>query len=252
VLCSLAAVLLALGRPALAAEAARIDRIDPSCASAGEEVTITGIGFGGANVKVAVGGVSARALTASGDRATFSVPAAAPLGPTTVTATNPGGQTGRIAFEVCDLRLPASWAGRWEITIAYRDATTDSLVAVDEGTDPLCSGDSFGFTSFDDRARCTGMVSDTRLEIRCSSEFAEGSCSISGTFELEAERDGDTLAGAGEWSAAVMGDCGPAARGGERLDIAGARLGMEPDGCEERSSLALKLLTHPSLVGLLE
>jgi hypothetical protein len=49
-----------------------------------------------------------------------------------------------------------------------------------------------------------------------------------------------------------MGDCGPAASGGERLDIAGARLGMEPNGCEDRSSLALTFLTHPSLVGLLE
>lgn len=68
---------------------------------------ITGIGFGAKNVKITVGSVPAQVLTATGNKATFLVPQGAPPGFTTVTATNPGEQTGSIKFqvkgsEVCD------------------------------------------------------------------------------------------------------------------------------------------------------
>jgi hypothetical protein len=87
-------------RIARASNASRIFTIDPSCAGPGDEVTITGNGFGALNVVIQVGGVPAQLVTAYGNRATFIVPVGAPVGVTTVTATNPGGHTGSIAFRV--------------------------------------------------------------------------------------------------------------------------------------------------------
>src|SRR5439155_7361018 len=83
------------------------DSINPSCAGVGEQVTITGIGFGGPNVKVTVGGVSAQVVTATGSKATFLVPTGVSPGFTTVVAKNPDSHTGSISFqvkgpEVCD------------------------------------------------------------------------------------------------------------------------------------------------------
>ncbi|MBI3304521.1 MAG: PKD domain-containing protein [Deltaproteobacteria bacterium] len=82
------------------AVASQISSITPSCADVGEPVTITGNGFGAQNVTITVGGVVAPLVNAYGNRVTFLVPAGASPGITTVTATNPGGQVGSIAFRV--------------------------------------------------------------------------------------------------------------------------------------------------------
>jgi hypothetical protein len=85
------------------AQAGSISTIAPASASYGESVTITGIGFGGPNVVISVGGVPAHVVSATGTRATFLVPTGVPVGPTTVTATNPGGHTGSIPFNLSGL-----------------------------------------------------------------------------------------------------------------------------------------------------
>lgn len=97
-----------------------------------------------------VGGLPAIVLTATSNQATFTVLANASLGFTTVTATNPGGQTGSITFQVCDLLVPASWAGMWEIIISCRDAATDKVVAVDAITEGICAHAAVGFAFFSD------------------------------------------------------------------------------------------------------
>ena len=80
--------------------AARIDSVTPESGRPGDLVTITGKGFGALNVKIAVGGVAADVLSATGNKATFRVPSGAPFGATTVRATNPGGHSGEIGFTV--------------------------------------------------------------------------------------------------------------------------------------------------------
>ena len=82
--------------------AGAIDSISPAKARIGEVVTIQGHGFGALNVKVTVGGVTAQVLAANGNQVTFVVPRAAASGPTVVTATNPGGQSGRIDFTLLE------------------------------------------------------------------------------------------------------------------------------------------------------
>jgi len=77
----------------------RVSEVAPNCAAPGEKVSITGIGFGAKNVSITVAGTSALVLQATGHSAEFSVPTV-PTGITKVTATNPGGQSGAIDFQV--------------------------------------------------------------------------------------------------------------------------------------------------------
>lgn len=258
-LCMSATVALALSlligeRPVPAAQAGRIDSIDPSCASVGDGVTITGIGFGSKNVKIAVGAVPAQVLSATGNRATFLVPVGVPLGPTTVTATNPGGHIGSMAYQVCDLRLPASWAGQWEITVTYQNPETNNINAVDELTDVICANEHAGLALFEDLASCTGTSSDTHLEVRCSGEIGNGTCNASATVVVVGERTGDTFMGSGEWNATFSSGCGslPVPVGeGVAADVSGVRLSTAQNGCGSPSSnLVRKFVRHPLLVVL--
>jgi subtilase family protein/IPT/TIG domain-containing protein len=98
---TLVAICLA-GGSVLTQRAGSIDTISPAAARPGDSVTITGRGFGAINVGVTVGGVPAAIVAANGNSVTFRVPAGVPQGSTTVTATNPGGQSGSIAFQIIE------------------------------------------------------------------------------------------------------------------------------------------------------
>src|SRR5262249_38288935 len=154
-----------------AAQAGRIDTIAPSCASVGDRATITGIGFGAGNITIDVGGVPANVVTATGNQATFIVPAGVSLGATTVSATNPGGHVGSIAFKVCDLLLPDGWVGKWTLTITSRKAATGSITSVRNITAFLRSGEPFGMGMVVAKlASCIGSVTDAGLDIHCAAQ----------------------------------------------------------------------------------
>ena len=76
-------------------EAGTINAVAPSCASVGAQATIIGSGFDSGTLGIAVGGVPASVIAVTSTTATFSVPTGAGLGPTTVTATNPGSRNDR-------------------------------------------------------------------------------------------------------------------------------------------------------------
>jgi hypothetical protein len=89
-------------RTVLTARAGSIDSISPASGRAGDVVTIKGNGFGAFNVRVTVGGVPANVLAANGNAVTFRVPPGVAPGTTNVVATNPGGQSGAIAFRLLE------------------------------------------------------------------------------------------------------------------------------------------------------
>src|SRR5262245_48990494 len=74
VVCAFLSSIAAAAPAAQQQQAAPIDTVSPSPAAAGEVVTITGIGFGARNVRIAVGGIDARVMNATGSRVTFIVP----------------------------------------------------------------------------------------------------------------------------------------------------------------------------------
>jgi hypothetical protein len=101
------------------AAAAQIKTIKPSCAAVGQTVTLTGSGFGATNLTITVGGVTASHVSATGNQATFVVPAGVSPGVVAITATNPGEHSGSIAFrvkggEVCDNQVDEDCDGQIE------------------------------------------------------------------------------------------------------------------------------------------
>jgi hypothetical protein len=125
------AVVLALGAAAVlaapaaatpASQAAGISSIAPATADRGGTVTIAGHGFGGPNVEITVGGISAEVLSATGSKATFRVPALAGPGSVAVQATNPAGHVGQIELTV---RFDGN-------TVAVADAAAAVATAVGE------------------------------------------------------------------------------------------------------------------------
>jgi len=151
-----------------------------------------------------------------------------------------------------NLRLSASWAGQWEITLTYQDAATHNVSAVDELTNVICAQEPVGLQLFEDQAHCTGKVSGHRLAVHCTSQFREGACRIKGALQLAVERTGDTLLGSGQWSAVVTGLCGPVVGGGELIEVSGVRLTKERGACTQpRSSVIQKFATHPALLMLM-
>ena len=116
-----------------AAPAERITSISPQAGRAGNEVTIKGTGFGARNLQVTVAGRPAALIRATGNEATFIVPAGTPGGLVPVVARNPGGQTGTIPFRVLEgVSLPGSPGA------AVTDALTDmrSIPASPADVDP--------------------------------------------------------------------------------------------------------------------
>src|SRR5262245_45859976 len=81
-------------------QAVRVDSISPTAAHRGDTVTVQGANFGGLNVRIAVAGVPAPLVSATGSVATFRVPAGAPFGQDTVRVTEPGGTSATIGLEV--------------------------------------------------------------------------------------------------------------------------------------------------------
>ena len=139
------------------------------------------------------GDVPAQVVAANGHSATFIVPAGVKLGAATVTATNPGGHTGSIGFKVCDLLMPEAWGGEWDITITYRDATTQSVVATDERTAFIRTGEAFGVAVVANRGNCTGNVSDQHLETACVVPGTSDPCTLGADVRIAADRAGETL-----------------------------------------------------------
>jgi hypothetical protein len=78
----------------------RLRPLPPSCAANEANVKITGTGFSSQNVTIKIGTTLATVINATGNQATFVVPIGVAPGVTTVTATNPGGHSGSIAFRV--------------------------------------------------------------------------------------------------------------------------------------------------------
>jgi len=248
----------ALGQPALAAEAGRIASITPSCANVGDRVTITGIGFGEEredrrrHVTIAVDGVPAQVVAATGHSATFIVPAGVRLGPTTVTATNPGGHTGSIAFRLCDLLVPAPWAGEWAITITFRKATTHSVTATDHITAFIRSGEPFGLAGLPKEARCTGSITDEHLEVHCAAHLTPGTCTVDGDVQLAVARLGETLDGSGAFTSRLAGACGPFVSTARTLQVSGLRLSLNPNASDPPVTLLRSFVLDASLFDQVE
>jgi hypothetical protein len=150
-----------------------------------------------------------------------------------------------------DVTMPEGWAGRWAMTIAVRSLATNSVTAEEVFTDSLCPGDPLGLVLLDQLQDCTGMVSDTQLEVSCQAQLSVGLCTIDATVQVQVERTSDMMNGSGQWTTTATGMCGsiPVSQG-EALEITGQRVSADPGGCEPPAAVLQKFGRHPALIVL--
>jgi len=211
---------------ATAVRAAAITAIAPTCAPVGAEITITGSGFDAGALGITVGGVTATLGSISSGTASFSVPAGVALGPTTVTAVNPS-STGSIAFRVCDLLMPASWGGQWQMTVSYTDAATNNPVETDQIATYIRAGEPFGLAGAANIGSCSGSVTDAHLAVQCTGQGAIATCAVASSVQISADLAGDSISGSGVNTATLSGACGPFTTSVQNIQIAGTRISQD-------------------------
>lgn len=145
----------ALLGPLWADQGVVIRTITPPAAHVGDQVTITGDEFGAGNVRITVSDIAAQVLSATGHSATFLIPAGLHPGPTTVTATNPGGRSGSIAFTVLN-HPPVANAGPDQTVFVADTVQLDGAQSSDADGDPL----TFQWTVVSGPAGSTATLSD--------------------------------------------------------------------------------------------
>lgn len=161
--------------------------------------------------------------------------------------TNMNGGTGNEVNG--SLVFKKAWEGEWNVVLTFRDCTTLSTIAIDDITDVICAGDTLDLQIGGLLNNCTGTMSDTRVMVDCTYQFADAGCDVTASLTLDMERQGDTITGAGSWSAAVSGSCAPVyAAGCERFDISGTRITKTPSACvTANSSVADRFGLRPRL-----
>ncbi len=156
-----------------------------------------------------------------------------------------------------DEMIPTAWEGQWEVTISYIDTTSNNLMAVEEVSGAICTGDPIGLSLLEavlgnsphvNRADCTGIASETSIDTSCSTQVNVDGCVVEGVLQFQVNITGDSLAGTGSWS--VNNSCSlPLSNEGQTFVILGVRMVSDPGaGCESSaSSFFQKFMKHPLL-----
>ena len=140
--------------------------------------------------------------------------------------------------------------GEWDITITYRDATTQSVVATDKRTDFIRTGEAFGVTIVANRGNCTGNVSDGHLEVACAAPGPGDSCTVGADVRVAADRAGETLTGSGLVTLTV-GPCGSLAKRSQayQILITGVRVSLNQDTFGPPTTLVQSFVPFAALIG---
>jgi hypothetical protein len=124
--------------------------------------------------------------------------------------------------------IPAEWAGSWSIRTIERACGSSEVVSDETETETLCAGEPISFGEDEDPSEidCEGTITDTTIDVTCTSTATFEGSTVVATFELDATRSGDSFIATGHFTATVDGElveCGDA-------EITATRIGP-PVGC---------------------
>ncbi len=164
----------------------------------------------------------------------------------------------QVPIAGADEIIPGIWAGEWEITITYRDATTNDIVAVNETTGVICPDDPIGLAllegvanehSYVDRVACSGLALEDSIQAVCTVQGSYDTCDFNGRLQFGMDlMSGDALSGAGAWTLTAAGCDPPLLSEGQTFVILGIRLSPDTAGlCAAPTSSLLQKFLYPLL-----
>jgi hypothetical protein len=131
------------------------------------------------------------------------------------------------------LVVPPEWAGRWELTLTFRDCATDEIRSQEVIVSQVCPGDTLvnPFVAiFED---CDGTRTGNHLEANCTYQNSNGACQFSLDVDFTMDVSGNALTGSGTVTTTATPECGDFFTAGcEKVDIAGTRLSSSTAGCD--------------------
>jgi len=148
--------------------------------------------------------------------------------------------------------MPDTWAGKWQVTVTYRDAVTNRIRRSDAITASIRPGEPFGVLALADRLDCTGSISDARFEVHCSGHATSGLCAGTADVQAGATRTGQTLSGTGISRIDLTGTCDPFTSSNDTITIAGMRLSLDYVSPAPKSSFVESFAPQIALIGLLQ
>lgn len=130
--------------------------------------------------------------------------------------------------------IPSSWAGKWQVTVTFRDCSTNDILSEEVVTTQVCPGDTltnpFGAV-FDD---CDGTRTGDHLEVSCHHEATNGACQITADIDFKMDVNGNALSGSGTFETTMTPGCSNSflTAGCQKVAISGTRLSSSTAGCD--------------------
>ncbi len=131
------------------------------------------------------------------------------------------------------LVVPTAWAGTWEITLTFRDCTTDAIRTQEVMISQICPGDTLVNPFVEIFEDCSGTRTGNHLEAECEYQNSNGACQVTLALDFSMDVNGDALTGSGTIQSTATPECGTFFTAGcEEVDIAGTRLSSSIAGCD--------------------
>jgi hypothetical protein len=137
------------------------------------------------------------------------------------------------------LVVPAAWAGTWQITLTFRDCSTDEIRAQEVVTAKVCPGDTLVNPFNDIFEHCDGTRTGNHLTASCEHTNSSGACQITVSTDFTMDVSGNSLTGSGTIQTTATPECGGLfTTGCERVGISGTRLSSSIADCDSITTAA--------------
>lgn len=135
------------------------------------------------------------------------------------------------------LVIPSGWAGKWQVTLTFRDCTTNAIRSQEVVTSQVCPGDTLFNPFAPVFENCTGTRTGNHLEASCSAQSSSGACQVTLDVDFTMDVNGNQLTGSGTINTTGTPAClnGLVSFGCQKVGISGTRLSSSTAGCDTLS-----------------
>lgn len=130
--------------------------------------------------------------------------------------------------------IPAAWAGTWQITLTFRDCSSNDILSQEVVTAQVCPGDTLVNPFSSVFEHCQGTRTGNHLQVSCEDQTTNGACQVTATVDFSMDVNGNQLSGSGTVQTTATPEClnSLLTAGCRKIGIAGTRLSSSTAGCD--------------------